>query len=70
VARAGELRHPPAVLTERAAGEPRQARCGACRSPWLWGGIGAAVIGGVVAAVAARSAARPAPVVSIDPSQF
>jgi len=67
-ARSGELRYPPSVLGERAirGGKPR---CAICRSPWLWSGIGAALVVGAIT-VFATSQSRPPPIVGIDPSQY
>ena len=49
--RAAELRYPPSVL-----GDPRVTgrrvvahHCEVCRSPWLWGGVGAAAVIGTIA---------------------
>jgi hypothetical protein len=45
-------------------------RCHVCRSPWLWGGVGAAVIaaGATIAIVAGGGAKQP--VVTVDPGAF
>jgi hypothetical protein len=67
--RTGELRYRPSVLAER-AGRAGSKRCEVCRSPWLWGGVGAAVVLGAVVTVIATSGSRPPPVVGVDPSQF
>jgi len=69
-ARAGELRYPPVVLGDRGGRAGSPERCKLCRSPWLWTGVGAAVVAGVALAIAATSGAKPAPVVGVDPSQF
>ena len=69
-ARAGELRYPPVVLGDRGGRPGGPERCRVCRSPWLWTGVGAAVIAGVALTIAAVTGARPAPVVGVDPSQF
>ena len=45
-ARAGELRYPPSVLGDRGGRRDGKDRCKVCRSPWLWTGVGAAVVGG------------------------
>jgi len=65
----GELRYRPSVLGER-AGRSGPKRCELCRSPWAWGGIGAAVIVGAVVTLVATSGSRPPPIVGVDPSQF
>jgi hypothetical protein len=69
-ARAGELRYPPVVLGDRGARPGGADRCKLCRSPWLWTGVGAAVLAGVALTIAVTSGAKPAPVVGVDPSQF
>lgn len=69
-ARGGELRYPPVVLEDRGARPGGADRCKLCRSPWLWTGVGAAVLAGVALTIAATSGAKPAPVVGVDPSQF
>ena len=68
-ARGGELRYPPVVLGER-GGRPGPDRCKLCRNPWLWTGVGVAVVAGVALAIVAATSERPAPVVGVDPSQF
>ena len=68
-ARTGELRYPPVVLGER-GGRPGPDRCRLCRSPWLWTGVGAAVVAGIALTIVATSGAKPAPIVGVDPSQF
>ena len=67
--RTGELRYKPSVLGER-AGRSGPRRCEVCRSPWLWGGVGAALVAGAVITVIAASGSRPPPIVGVDPSQF
>jgi hypothetical protein len=69
-ARTGELRYPPVVLGDRGGRAGGAERCKLCRSPWLWTGVGVAVVAGVALAIAATSGAKPAPVVGVDPSQF
>lgn len=68
----GAARYPPSLpldprlVSARGGGD----RCGVCRSPWLWGGVGAAVIAaGVTIAVVAGGGARQ-PVVTVDPGPF
>ncbi len=67
--RTGELRYKPSVLGER-AGRSGPKRCEVCRSPWLWGGVGAALVAGAVITVIAASGSKPPPIVGVDPSQF
>ena len=67
--RTGELRYKPSVLGER-AGRRGPRRCEVCRSPWLWGGVGVALVAGTVITVIAASGSKPPPIVGVDPSQF
>lgn len=67
--RTGELRYRPSVLAERGE-RTRPRRCEVCRSPWLWTGVGAALVIGTIITVVATSGSRPPPVVGIDPSQY
>jgi tetratricopeptide (TPR) repeat protein len=69
-ARAGELRYPPVVLADRGGGAGGPERCRVCRSPWLWTGVGAAIVAGVALTIAATAGGKPAPVVGVDPTQF
>jgi len=67
----GELRYPPTVLGEQGDGsKPDDGRCKLCRNPWLWTGVGAAVVAGAVITLIATSGAKPAPVVGVDGSGF
>ena len=69
--RTAELRYPPSVLGDpRVAGERVVHHCTVCRSPWLWGGIGAAVVAGAIVTIAIVSQTRPAPIVSTNPGSF
>jgi hypothetical protein len=70
--RAADLRYPPSVLDDpRAVGTaPPPHRCEWCRSPWLWGGAGAAVLIGTIAAIAITSASRPPPIVGVTPGSY
>jgi len=68
-ARAGELRYPPSVLGER-GGRTNGTRCEICRSPWLWTGVGAALVVGTVVTLVIASSSRPSPIVGIDPMQY
>jgi hypothetical protein len=69
-ARTGELRYPPTVLGALDDRIAVDHRCKLCRSPWLWTGVGAAVLTGAVITLIATSGSKPAPVVGVDPSQF
>ncbi len=66
---AAELRYPPTVLGER-DGASEDRTCKVCRSPWLWTGVGAAVIIGTAVTWAIVSASKPAPIVGIDGTQW
>jgi hypothetical protein len=65
---AGVLRDPPSVIgaIERRASPPG---CRLCRSPLVWSGVGAAVLGAVIAIVV-TSGAKPPPVVTVDGHDF
>ncbi len=67
--RLGELRYPPSVLGER-GGKPPGPRCEVCRSPWLWTGVGAALVVGTIITIVATSSSQPPPIVGVDPGQF
>ena len=67
--RAAALGGGPTVLGER-EGVRDDGRCRACRSPWLWTGVGAAVVAGTVLAIIATSATRAPPTVTIDGGAF
>ena len=68
--RTGELRYPPVVLADRGATGVAGGGCRACRSPWLWTGVGAALVTGIAITIVAASASRPPPSVAIDPGAF
>ena len=70
-ARAADLRYPPSVLSDsRATGKQIDDRCKLCRSPILWGSVGAAAVIGTIVVIAIVSASRPPPVVGVDPDRF
>ena len=69
-ARAGELRYPPSVLGESGGSIAAGERCKLCRNPWVWTGVGAAVVVGAVITIVALSGSSPPPTVGIDPSQY
>ncbi len=68
--RGGELRYPPSVFSAEGAGGHPTHRCEACRSPWLWVGVGAAALVTTAIIYAVTSGSRPPPVVGVDPGQF
>jgi hypothetical protein len=69
--RAADLRYPPSVLGDaRLTGKPVDHRCKLCRSPILWGSVGAAAVISTIAIIAIVSPSRPPPVVGIDPDRF
>ena len=69
--RDADLRYPPSVLGDsRVAGVKIVHRCEWCRSPWLWGGVGTAVVAGAITAIAIATASKPAPIVSTNPGGF
>jgi hypothetical protein len=68
--RAGELRYPPSVLGERDGVVPPKRWCELCRSPWLWTGVGAALVVGTVVTLVVTSSSRPPPVVGVTPGDF
>ena len=67
-AHGGALREPPMVIRDsvRAAPPPR---CRLCRSPLVWTGVAAVVVGVVVAIIATSSGKSP-PVVTVNGSDF
>ncbi|MDB4960050.1 MAG: hypothetical protein JWP01_49 [Myxococcales bacterium] len=68
-ARSGDLRYPPSVLGER-DGQTDDGRCKACRNPWLWTGVGAAVVAATVITIAVVSGSQPPPIVGVDGGAF
>jgi hypothetical protein len=68
--RTSELRYPPTVLGERAGMKVTGTKCQICRSPWLWTGVGAALVVGTIVTVVVTSSSRPPPIVGIDPQQY
>ncbi|MGE0872464.1 MAG: PEGA domain-containing protein [Kofleriaceae bacterium] len=67
---AAELRYPPTVLSERGGTLTASSGCKLCRSPWLWTGLGAAVVVGAAITWAIVAASKPAPIVGVDGSQW
>lgn len=69
--RAADLRYPPSVLADaRLAATKRDERCRLCRSPIVWGSVGAAAVIATVAVIAVVSSSRPPPVVRVDGDRF
>ncbi len=68
-ARIGELRYPPSVFRER-DGRRDDDRCRVCRSPWLWTGLGAAVVTATVLVIVAATADAPPTTVGVDGRDF
>lgn len=68
-AKSGDLRYAPEVLSER-DGPIRDDRCKVCRSPWLWSGVGAALVIGTVITVFALQGSEPPPVITVDGGGF
>ncbi len=70
-ARAATLRYPPGLFGDgRVTGTPVDTGCKLCRSPVLWGGVGAAAVIATIAVIAIVSSSRPPPVVGVDPGKF
>lgn len=70
-ARAADLRYPPSVFGDaHGGGTPPDDRCKLCRSPILWGSIGAAAVIGTIVIIAVTSGSRPPPIVGVDPNDF
>ncbi len=65
--RAAELRYAPSVFGDPRVTEPRVVahRCEVCRSPYLWGGIGAALVAGAIAAIVLANETKPAPILMV-----
>ncbi len=70
-ARTANLRYPPSLLGDpRVTGTPIDVGCKLCRSPVLWGSVGAAAVIATIAVIAIVSSSRPPPVVGVDPDRF
>jgi hypothetical protein len=69
--RTADLRYPPSVFAD-ARGDDRKGddRCNWCRSPILWGSVGAAAVIGTIIVIAVVSGSQPPPVVGVDPNDF
>lgn len=66
--KAATLRYPPGVLGDARQRTP-PAGCRLCRNPLVWTGVGAVVLGTVVAIVVSAASAPP-PVVTVDGRDF
>ncbi|HEU4730185.1 MAG TPA: PEGA domain-containing protein, partial [Kofleriaceae bacterium] len=67
-AQGGTLRYAPSVIGAIKPAPP-PAGCRLCRSPVVWTGVGAVVLGAVIAIVV-TSGSKPAPVITIDGHDF
>jgi hypothetical protein len=66
--RAADLRYPPSVFGDPRLTGPRIVHhCEWCRSPWLWGGVGAAAVVGTIVVIAVVTASKPPPIVGVGP---
>ncbi|MDX2089005.1 MAG: PEGA domain-containing protein [Kofleriaceae bacterium] len=65
----GELRYLPSVLGDR-GDRIVDTRCRWCRSPWLWTGVGTAVLAATVLTVMAVTAEKPVPSLTVDGGAF
>jgi hypothetical protein len=65
---AGTLRYPPSVIGGSKS-RPAPPGCRLCRSPLVWTGVGAAVLGAVITIVV-TSGAKPPPIVTVDGHDF
>lgn len=68
-ARAGDLRYPPTVLAER-EGKLAGRGCTWCKNPWVWTGVGAALVAGTVITVVILSGSQPPPVVGVNGGDY
>ena len=69
--RATDLRYTPSLFGDpRVTGKRLADRCGLCRSPLLWGGVGVAAVITTVAVIAIVSASKPPPIVSTEIGDF
>jgi hypothetical protein len=65
---AGVLRYPPSVIGDSQQ-RPPPPGCRLCRSPLVWTGVGAAVLGAVIAIVV-TSGSKPPPIITVDGHDF
>lgn len=64
----GTLRYPPSVIGAIKPPRPEPG-CRLCKNPLVWGGVGAVVLGAVIAIVV-TSGSKPAPVLTVDGHKF
>jgi PEGA domain len=65
---AGTLRYPPSVIGDSKP-HPPPPGCRLCRSPLVWAGVSAVVLGTVIAIIA-TSGSKPSPIVTVDGHDF
>ncbi len=65
--RTAELRYPPSVFGDPRVIEPRVVvhRCDICRNPYVWGGLGAAIVAGAITAIVIATESKPNPIVEV-----
>lgn len=69
--RTADLRYPPSLFGDpRLAGTRVAHHCEACRSPWLWGGVGVAAVIATVAIIVVATSSKPPPTVGVNPGAF
>lgn len=66
---AGALRYPPSVIGDSAPARRAPEGCRWCRNPLVWTGVGAVVLGTVIAIVV-TSGSQPPPELIVDGGQF
>jgi hypothetical protein len=66
--RTAAVREPPHVIGDSKQRVP-PAGCRLCRNPLVWTGVGAVVIGGIIAVVVA-SGSKPSPILTVDGAAF
>jgi len=64
----GALREPPSVIGD-VRREPPPSGCQLCKNPLVWTGVGAVVIGAVIA-IAVTSGSKPPPILTVDGNGF
>jgi hypothetical protein len=64
---AAELRYAPSVFGDPRVTEPHVVahHCDVCRSPYLWGGIAAALVAGAITAIVLANESKPAPILMV-----
>ncbi len=69
--RAADLRYPPSVFADAGtSGMKGDDRCKLCRSPILWGSLGAAALIGTIVVIAVVSGSQPPPILGVDRDHF